>query len=81
LNPLEAVSRLDSTPVMFISAARDRRMPPGIAEQLYNTAKGPKRELLIIDGPEANVHGHAYQADRPRYIAAVSAFLKAAIGE
>jgi fermentation-respiration switch protein FrsA (DUF1100 family) len=66
---------------MLISAARDRRMPPAIAEQLYSAAKGPNRELVIIDGPEVSVHGHAYQADSPRYIAAVSAFLTAALGD
>jgi len=79
LNPLEAVVKLGDRPAMFISAARDRRMPPSIADTLYQTSQSPKKDLLVIDGPQADVHGHAYQANSQLYIQRVSAFLDWAI--
>jgi pimeloyl-ACP methyl ester carboxylesterase len=79
LNALDAVERLGEKPLMFIAAARDRRMPPAIASRLYDAAKSSKRDLLIIDGPEANIHGHAYQADSTQYISRVSSFLTSAL--
>lgn len=79
LNALEAVKRIGDRPVMFIAAAHDKRMPPEIAEQLYQTCSSSKRDLLIIDGPGDNIHGHAYQANPKLYVERVSAFLKQAL--
>ena len=81
LNALEAVKRIGDRPVMFIAAAHDKRMPPEIAEQLYQACSSSKRDLLIIDGPGDNIHGHAYQANPKLYIERVSAFLQQAIQE
>ena len=81
LNALEAVKRIGDRPVMFIAAAHDRRMPPGIATQLYQACSSSKRDLLIIDGPGDNVHAHAYQANPKLYVERVSAFLQSALGE
>jgi fermentation-respiration switch protein FrsA (DUF1100 family) len=80
LSPLEAVNHLGQMPVLFIAAARDHRMPPDIARRLYQSSRSPGRDLLIIDGPGADVHGHAYQADPARYISSVAAFLESAVG-
>ncbi len=79
LNALEAVKRIGDRPVMFIAAAHDRRMPPAIAEQLYQTCSSPKRDLLIVDGPGDNIHAHAYQANPKLYIERVDAFLRSAL--
>jgi fermentation-respiration switch protein FrsA (DUF1100 family) len=81
LNPLEAVEQLGDRPAMFIAAARDRRMPPDIAQRLYDACKSPKRALAIIDGPGAEIHGHAYQADHDQYLKAVSYFLNSALAD
>jgi len=81
LNALEAVKRIGDRPVMFIAAAHDKRMPPEIAEQLYQACSSSKRDLLIIDGPGDKIHGHAYQANPKLYIERVSAFLEQAIQE
>ena len=79
LNALEAVKRIGARPVMFIAAEHDRRMPPTIAEQLYQACSSPKRDLLIIEGPGDNIHGHAYQANPKLYIDRVAAFLESAL--
>lgn len=75
LDALDAVRRLGERPAMFIAAANDPRMPPDIAQKLYDTSASDKRQLLVIDGPGSEVHGHAYQADPKRYINEVAAFL------
>jgi pimeloyl-ACP methyl ester carboxylesterase len=75
LDALEAVKRIGDRPVMFIAAAHDRRMPPSIAEELYQACSSSKRELLIIEGPGDNIHGHAYQANPKLYVDRVAAYL------
>lgn len=81
LDARDAVRQIGDRPIMFIAAAHDKRMPPAIAEQLYQACSSSKRDLLIIDGPGDNVHGHAYQANPKLYIERVSAFLQSALGE
>ena len=81
LNALEAVKRIGDRPIMFIAAAHDRRMPPAIAEELYQSCSSSKRDLLIIDGPGDNVHAHGYQANPKLYVERVSSFLQSALRE
>lgn len=75
---IDAVKRIGDRPLMFIAAANDRRMPPGIAEQLYQASSSAIRDLVIIDGPGSEVHGHAFQANRKVYIERVARFLESA---
>lgn len=79
LDALEAVKRIGDRPVMFIAAAHDRRMPPAIAEQLYQACSSSKRDLLIVEGPGDSIHGHAYQANHALYIDRVARFLQNAL--
>lgn len=79
LDALDAVRRLGDRPAMFIAAANDRRMPPDIAQKLFEASASGKRKLLVIDGPGSEVHGHAYQADPQRYVGEIAAFLKDAL--
>ena len=80
LDALEAVKALGTRPAMFIAAQHDPRMPADIAQKLYDaSAATTKRELLIVDGPGAHIHGHAYQADPRLYIERVAAFLDFAL--
>src|SRR5262249_17638656 len=81
LYTLDAVRRIGDRPIMFIAAAHDRRMPPDIAERLYQACSSPMRDLVVIEGPGDNVHGHAYQANPKLYIDKVSAFLQSALQE
>ncbi|HJZ68354.1 MAG TPA: alpha/beta hydrolase, partial [Blastocatellia bacterium] len=81
LDALDAVRRIGDRPIMFIAAAHDRRMPPDIAERLYQACSSPMRDLVVIEGPGDNVHGHAYQANPKLYIDKVSAFLQSALQE
>lgn len=79
LDALEAVKRIGDRPIMFIAAAHDRRMPPAIAEQLFQACSSVKRDLLIIEGPGDSVHAHAYQANPKLYIDRVNGFLQRAL--
>jgi pimeloyl-ACP methyl ester carboxylesterase len=79
LDALEAVKAIGTRPAMFIAARHDPRMPADIAQKLYDASAATKRELLIVDGPGANIHGHAYQADPRLYLERVAAFLDSAL--
>jgi fermentation-respiration switch protein FrsA (DUF1100 family) len=78
LDVVDAVRRIGDRPILFINGANDRRMPPDLARKLYETAASPKKDLLIVDGPGAEVHGHAYQAAPTVYIEKVDRFLASA---
>lgn len=78
LDALEAVKRIGVRPILFIAAAHDRRMPPEIARQLYEASASKKSDLLVVDGPGSEIHGHAYQANPKLYIDGVARFLQAA---
>ncbi|HKQ08793.1 MAG TPA: alpha/beta fold hydrolase [Blastocatellia bacterium] len=79
LDATDAVRRIGERPAMFIAAANDPRMPPDIAEKLYDVSASDKRKLAIIDGPGSEIHGHAYQANPQRYVSEIAAFLKDAL--
>lgn len=79
LDSLDAVKRIGDRPILFISAANDRRMPPDIARKLNEAAVSSKRDLLVIDGPGSEIHAHAYQAARDTYIKKVDEFLISAL--
>ncbi|HEX5735055.1 MAG TPA: alpha/beta hydrolase [Blastocatellia bacterium] len=80
LDALEAVKALGTRPAMFIAAQYDPRMPADIGQKLYDaSAATTKRDLLIVDGPGAHIHGHAYQADPRLYVERVAAFLDSAL--
>ena len=81
LDAREAVKRIGARPLLFIAAAHDKRMPPDIAEQLYQASSSPKRDLLIVEGPGDNIHGHAYQANPKMYIERIARFLESALNE
>lgn len=81
LDALEAVKRIGDRPILFIAAANDRRMPPEIAQKLYDACPSSKKDLLVIDGPGSEIHGHAYQANEALYIRRVAQFLDSVLGE
>jgi fermentation-respiration switch protein FrsA (DUF1100 family) len=79
LSPLKAVQSLGSRPILFIAGAHDPRMPPAIAEQLYHASASPRSKILIVDGPNSNLHGHSYYVDPSIYMRSVSEFLESAM--
>ncbi|MEK6302505.1 MAG: alpha/beta hydrolase [Acidobacteriota bacterium] len=79
LDALDAVKRIGDRPILFIAAAHDRRMPPEIAQTLYNASASPRRDLLIVDGPGSEIHAHGYQANPTLYITRVAQFLESAL--
>jgi fermentation-respiration switch protein FrsA (DUF1100 family) len=80
-NALDAVKRIGDRPILFIAAAHDRRMPPDIAERLYQASASPKRDLVIVDGPGSEVHAHSFQANPKMYVERVARFLESVLQE
>ena len=78
VDAVDAVKRIGDRPILFIAAAHDRRMPPEIAQRLYEASESKKSDLLIVDGPGSEIHGHAYQANPKLYIDSVARFLQSA---
>ena len=75
LDAVDAVKRIGDRPILFIAAANDRRMPPEIAQRLYNESSSSKKDLLVIDGPGSEIHAHAFQANEALYLSRVAQFL------
>jgi pimeloyl-ACP methyl ester carboxylesterase len=72
---VEAAVRVIDSPILFIAGANDRRMPPALAERLFNAARHPKKELLLVPGAG---HGDAFETDRTSYLNSVYRFLEKA---
>lgn len=70
-NVEQAIRKFGNVPVLFIAGGKDRRMPPGVAQRLYEANQSPLKKLLIV--PEAS-HGEAFSTDRTAYLDAVFGF-------
>ncbi|MEW6126675.1 MAG: alpha/beta fold hydrolase [Acidobacteriota bacterium] len=79
LNALGAVKAMGKVPIFFISGKLDKRMPPNITEALYNASSSNEKELMIVEGDQTAIHGHAYQANPQIYIDRVNRFLISAL--
>jgi fermentation-respiration switch protein FrsA (DUF1100 family) len=78
LSALDAVKRINK-PIFFISGELDKRMPPTITQTLYDAASNPGKALLIVNGEQTSIHGHAYQVNPSEYIERVNQFLSTAL--
>jgi len=70
-NVEEAVRKFGNVPVLFIAGSKDRRMPPCVAQRLYDANTSPLKKLVVVDGAG---HGEAFSTDRARYLDAVFSF-------
>ena len=70
-NVEEAVRKFGNVPVLYIAGGKDRRMPPGVAQRLYDANTSPLKKLIVVDGAG---HGEAFSTDRERYLNAVFGF-------
>ena len=70
---VEAVVRTLDIPILFIAGGADRRMPPELATKMFQTAKNPLKQLLIIPGAR---HGEAFATDHVTYLNSVYSFLE-----
>ncbi|HEY2383436.1 MAG TPA: alpha/beta fold hydrolase [Terriglobia bacterium] len=70
---VEAAIKQLNVPILFIAGSADRRMPPALAEQMYNASPNPLKQLLIVPGA---THGEAFRTDRDRYLNSVYRFLE-----
>ena len=56
-----AVQSFGNVPLLVIAGGRDRRMPPDVAQRLFDASTSPLKQLVMI--PEAT-HGEAFRSDR-----------------
>jgi len=68
-----AVRGFGNVPVLFIAGGADRRMPPGVAKQLYDANQSPLKKLIVVPGAG---HGEAFATNREQYLEAVFSFFK-----
>jgi pimeloyl-ACP methyl ester carboxylesterase len=69
---VEAAVRSLNTPILFVAGGADRRMPPALADRMFQAAKSPVKQLLVIPGAG---HGEAFATDRMTYLNSVYSFL------
>ena len=69
---VEAAIRQTKIPIMFIAGTADRRMPPALAERMFQATPHPLKEILVVPGA---THGEAFSAARETYLNSVYRFL------
>jgi pimeloyl-ACP methyl ester carboxylesterase len=74
-SPLRFISRLEPRPVLFVSGADDRLMPPKDVRKLFAAAREPK-ELWMIPGA---AHGKCREQAGAEYDRRIIAFFNAAL--
>jgi len=72
LNTLEALRRLDETPVLLIYGKEDRRMPPTSIQNIFDAIPSEKKKLVFF---ENSTHGAAYRVNPTLYLNTVLEFL------
>ena len=70
--PLQAVKN-SKVPMLFIHGLKDTLVPPAMAQELYDAAVAPRKEILFIG--EA-VHGAASQTGQDQYFKTIRDFVK-----
>jgi len=69
---VNAVERIGRRPILFVAVEGDRRMPPSIAQTLYDHAQSPLKKIIILPGRR---HGEGFSQATEPYEKAVSDFL------
>ena len=68
----KAVMRINPRPILFVGVQGDQRMPPSIAQKLYEEATSPQKGIVILPG---NRHGEGFTQATEQYEKAVTGFL------
>jgi uncharacterized protein len=69
---LVPISRLDMCPILFISGERDEICPPENARLMFDAARSPKTQLLVVPNAE---HDTTFQTEPQLYESTVTRFL------
>ncbi len=68
----QAVAKIGDRPILFITGSDDQRTPIELQRRLYQAARSPMSELVIIDGA---THGAAYRTEPDTYQEVLLEFL------
>jgi pimeloyl-ACP methyl ester carboxylesterase len=69
---VKAVERIGARPILFVAVEGDRRMPPPIAQALYDHAQSPLKKMIVLPGRR---HGEGFNQATAPYEKAVTDFL------
>lgn len=69
-----AVQKIGDRPILFFAGGADKRMPPEIAQMLFDASPSTHKNIVIIPGAS---HGAAFRADPESYEKAMLSFLQA----
>ena len=69
---VNAVERIGPRPILFVAVEGDRRMPPAIAQTLYDHAQSPLKKIIVLPGRR---HGEGFNQATVPYEKAVTDFL------
>ena len=69
---VKATERIGDRPILFVSVAGDRRMPPSVAQELYAHAQSPLKKIIVLPGHR---HGEGFNQATEPYEKAVTDFL------
>jgi len=69
---LRAAASLGSLPTLLIYGKNDRRMPPEVAQRVFDALPTPEKRLVFVEGAD---HGAAFKADPELYLNTVREFL------
>ncbi len=69
---VKAVERVGDRPILFVAVKGDRRMPPSVAQVLYDHARSPLKKMIVLPGQR---HGEGFNQAREPYEQAVKDFL------
>jgi fermentation-respiration switch protein FrsA (DUF1100 family) len=68
----KAMTRINPRPILFVGVQGDQRMPPSIAQQLFEESTSPQKQIVILPG---NRHGEGFNQATEQYEKAVTGFL------
>src|SRR5208283_2775196 len=69
---VKATERIGDRPILFVAVEGDRRMPPSIAQNLYDHARSPLKKIIVLPGHR---HGEGFNQATVPYEKAVTDFL------
>jgi fermentation-respiration switch protein FrsA (DUF1100 family) len=69
---VHAVERIGTRPILFVAVEGDRRMPPAIAQTLYDHTSSPLKKTIVLPGRR---HGEGFNQATEPYEKAVTDFL------
>ena len=77
LDTVQALKRIDNSPILLMYGKDDRRMPPTAAGRMFEAIPHRNKKIMFFEGA---THGAAYRSHRDLYLKTVLDFLEGGSG-